>query len=57
MWVKEVHEFFYAHTSFCTRIWIYGVYSIDRAWLCMQKEKKSCNIVADVDISVNKFAY
>jgi len=33
------------------------VCSIDRAWLCMQKEKKFCNIVVDVDINVNKFAY
>lgn len=38
-------------------IWIYGVYSIYRAWLYTQKEKKFCNIVVDVDISVNKFAY
>lgn len=49
--------FFYAHTSFCTSNWICGVYLIDRAWLCMQKEKKFCNIVVDVDINVNRFAY
>jgi hypothetical protein len=55
-WKKGVHEIFYAQAYFCTSIWICSVYSIDRTLMYMLR-RKSCNIVADVDIYVNNFAY